>query len=160
MNAKMMLPQKPTLPVMWKIAPSRKPPISAPATPTTMSAMQPNPRPATTRAAIAPAIKPTMIQAIHEPGSRLIFDTRRASAAKVPESSQDLEGLLLGFEQGRRVGPNAAESVRPLRTGRALGMEPERRWVKEDPLPLYLLDHWSLGQYFFERLTARQPPRL
>src|SRR5437773_3923 len=80
MNATTMLPQKPTFPLTPKKVLSRKPPMMAPATPTTMSAMQPNPRPATTRAAIAPAIKPTNIHAIQDPGSRLRLDASRPAA--------------------------------------------------------------------------------
>src|SRR5919197_2198299 len=48
-----------------------RPPTNAPTTPTTMSRMQPIPRPRTIRLAIAPAIRPTMIHEIQPPGCRL-----------------------------------------------------------------------------------------
>ena len=48
-----------------------------------MSAMQPKPRPATTRAATAPAIRPTTIHDSHEPGS----------STSLPASGSDGERL-------------------------------------------------------------------
>src|SRR5438132_1514811 len=83
-----------------------------------------------------------------------LLATSAPSGAKVSEPTQNLERLLLGFEQRRRVRADAAQRVSPLRAGRALGMEAKCRWIKEDPLAFDLLDHRPLGQDVFERLTA------
>src|SRR5205085_6735115 len=80
-----------------------------------------------------------------------------ASVAKMAESPQDLERLLLGFHQGRRVCANAVQRVCPYRAGRALGMEPEGGRVKEDALALDLLDDRTLGEHILEAQPAGEP---
>src|SRR5689334_21492284 len=80
-----------------------------------------------------------------------------ASVGKVAESTQDLERLLLGFHQGRRIRPNAVKRVRPLRAGWALGVEPEGRWVQEDPFAFDLLDYRAFGEHILEAQPIRQP---
>src|SRR5438477_279617 len=86
--------------------------------------------------------------------------TTPVSAAKVPESTQDLQRFLLGLEQRRRIGADAAQRIRPLGAGRALGVQPEGRRIEEDALALDLLDYGSLRQHVLERLSAGQSPRL
>src|SRR5207237_6458111 len=86
--------------------------------------------------------------------------TTPVSAAKVPESTQDLQRFLLGLEQRRRMGADAAQRIRPLGAGRALGVQPEGRRIEEDALALDLLDYGSLRQHVLERLSAGQSPRL
>src|SRR5712692_496102 len=81
------------------------------------------------------------------------------SAGKMPKASQDLEGLLLGLHQSRRVSTNATQRVRPLGAGWALGMKPEGRWIEKDALALHLLDHRPLREHIFERLAAGQTAR-
>src|SRR5260370_27770999 len=76
------------------------------------------------------------------------------SGAKVAESAEDLERLLLRFEQGRRVSADPAQRIRPFRAGWALGVQPESGWVKENALALDLLDHWSLGEHVVVRLAS------
>src|SRR5438034_119741 len=73
------------------------------------------------------------------------------------ESPQDLERLLLGFHQTRRVCANAVERVRPLGAGWALGVEPERGRVEKDSLALDLLDDRALGEHVLEAETVGQP---
>src|SRR5579884_2330409 len=76
--------------------------MKAPATPTTIFAKQPKPRPATTRPARAPAIRPTMIQAIRPPGSgrRPTSTVRNIATLSFPRPA----GFNLGAEVG--LGPD------------------------------------------------------
>src|SRR5260370_14620188 len=80
------------------------------------------------------------------------------SGAKVAESAEDLERLLLRFEQGRRVSADPAQRIRPFRAAWALGVQPESGSVKENALALHLLNHWSLGEHVLERLAAGKAP--
>src|SRR4051812_14827317 len=82
------------------------------------------------------------------------------SGPKVTEAPQDLERLLLCFEQGRGVGPHPTQGVGPLGARRAQRVQPEGRRIEKDALALDLLDHRSFGEDVFERLTLRQAARV
>src|SRR4029077_6100854 len=80
------------------------------------------------------------------------------SRAKVAETSQDLQRLLLRFEQGRRVRADPAKRVCPLGTRWALRVQTEGRRIEEDALAFDLLDHRPFRQHVLEGLTVLQPP--
>src|SRR5256885_17215777 len=79
------------------------------------------------------------------------------SAAKVAEAAQDLERLLLGLHQRRRVGPDPIQRVRPLGPRRALRVKAERGRIEEDAFAGHLLDHGALGKHVLERIARGQP---
>src|SRR6267142_2764104 len=72
------------------------------------------------------------------------------SGAKVTEASEDLQRLLLCFEQGGGVGPHAAQSVGPLGAWGAHRVESKRGRIEKDALVLDLLDDRPLGEHVFQ----------
>src|SRR5579859_2110460 len=54
------------------------------------------------------------------------------SATEMAKAAQDLQRLLLRFEQGRRIGADSVQRVGPFGARRALRVQPEGRRVEQD----------------------------
>src|SRR5215510_1603461 len=80
-----------------------------------------------------------------------------ALAAQPPHRTEDLECLLLSFEECRRVSTQAAQCVPPLGRPRgSMAVQAVGGRIEEDGLTIDLLDHSSPGEQLFQGVARQQ----